>query len=52
MHVFIPPYATRVTDIDVPRLTNNDGVSVTAASSSVPSTYAPDTDKQHPHGFG
>ena len=31
-------------------LTSIDGVGVTAASSSVASTYAADTDRQHPQG--
>ena len=36
--------------IDAPRLICTEGVGVVAGSSSVPSTYTPDTDRQHPQG--
>jgi len=45
-----PPHAILSTDNEASRLTKIDGVGVVAGSSSVPSTYAPDTVKQHPQG--
>ena len=53
VHLFCPPithYAVRVIVIDAYRRTKIEGVVVTAASYSVASTYAAETERQHPRG--